>query len=203
MILKLWKKTAKDYLVQIKVDNASWGSLNQRDLRGFDDIPCEAEIDDASLEDIKQKLYNCAQNKLFDYLSKFERCSHQAVQYLRKYHFADFIISDIVAKATELGYIDDARYAEILIRSLVERNKSRNYIVSKLYEHHLDPELYQTLLDEYIEPQRQQNALDSELQKLLWRYSTPLDTNSKQKIIASLYRKGFDIESIKEAIAEL
>ncbi len=202
MILQIQKTSEKAYLATISLDQIVWGTLPARVLLSLYPVPCTMQIDFAQAEELQANLLQAAQNRLLDYLAKFEHSEYQARLFLQKYRFHRSIIDSVIAEARERKYLDDSRFAEIFVRSLAERNKSRNFIIGKLYEQHIQPEIYQPFLDEYLLRDEQNDYLKREIARLMQRHSDKSPREQREKIIASLYRKGYDLDQIKEALRD-
>ncbi len=200
MILQIRKTTEKAFLASISLDDTVWGTLPARVLLTLYPVPCRLQIEDEQAEELKASLLSAAQNRLLDYLAKFEHSEFQARIYLQKYRFHSSLIEQAIAEAKERKYLDDDRFAEIYVRSLAERNKSRNYIVGKLHEQRIPPPIYQPYLDEYLVREDQVLYLKEQIDRLRLRYADKSPREQREKIIGSLYRKGYDLEQINEAM---
>ena len=196
MILKLLKKSDKETKIWIYLDDELWGTLPARVLQRFLPLPFEEQVSEEEAEEIKSALIDSAKNRLLDYLAEFERSTRQCRNLLKRHHYHDSIIHPLIAEATSLGYLDDSRFAEILVRSLAERNKSRNYIVGKLFLQGITASIYEPYLEEYICKTDVRTYLAAEISKLKVRYRELPPAKQREKIIASLYRKGFDLDDI-------
>jgi regulatory protein len=110
----------------------------------------------------------------------------------------------IVKKLTDLNLLNDARYAESLLRDETEfRHKSRRYAKQKLAAKGIDKQIIDTTLEHQETPE------ETELANVLLhaeRYvkrHPDLDLRQPTKLIANLSGKGFDYALIKQAIAHL
>lgn len=99
-----------------------------------------------------------------------------------------------------LGYIDDEKYAGKLAEYLIRR---KHFGIRRarleMRRRGLDGELVNTALDAIP-----QEKVDSELAALIERrYSTKLrDKDDRRRTVAALCRRGYDISSIKQCVAE-
>ena len=96
---------------------------------------------------------------LGEYQAKAEHSEQQCREYLTRKEFHPSLIHKAITIAKDKKYIDDARFAEILIRSLLDRGKSKRYIIQKLFTHRIPESLYLPLLSDAIDPEYSRNAL--------------------------------------------
>ncbi len=103
----------------------------------------------------QRRLYNIT---LF-YLTKFDASSEKVRQMLRRRLYkaslaeepvptqANEWIEEIIQKMTDLGYINDNRYAENQTRQLSLQGKSESFIINKLRQDGISPEQTRHLLE--------------------------------------------------------
>jgi SOS response regulatory protein OraA/RecX len=200
MKLKLWKKSEQDRKAFVSLNECLWGVLSDRALHSLlYPVPCTLNIGEPEASELIQTLRNNAWQDITEYLAKAEHSLHQSRQYLERKHYHESITSECLALCLEKGYIDDSRFAEILIRSLIERKKSKRHIQAKLYEQHISPAIYDPLLEDMLDPAETLGNLAEEIEKLLIRYRESPAAKQKEKVFASLYRRGFDLEDISAA----
>ncbi len=98
-------------------------------------------------------------------------------------------IENTIQKMCNLGYIDDKRYAENIIRRLSASGKSTRFILQKLQTEGIDSELINSLLDP---------ADDLERAKI-FVHKKRLGSNY-EKDLTKLARAGFNYETAKQAL---
>jgi SOS response regulatory protein OraA/RecX len=201
MQLKIQKKTEHDKSSQIIIENQCWGVLYNRALLALYPIPFEGEIGQREADELKAMLYKQASDLLLRYVADSEHSSTQCRDYLKRKNFHSGIISKIVTDFLEKKYIDDRRFVNMLIESLLERQKSRMYIVNKLKETRLPGSLWEDVLREKYNPRDSLDSLKEQVLRLRLRYSDLPQDKQKEKIFASLFRKGFELDLIHEAWA--
>ncbi|MDZ4121352.1 MAG: RecX family transcriptional regulator [Candidatus Cloacimonadaceae bacterium] len=202
MILKLQKKSEKDYKIWIYLDSELWGILPARILHSRFQIPCEIEISDDSASEITSLLTESARQRILEYLAKFERSTHQCRDILQRHRYHHRIISSVIDEVTSLGYLDDTRFTEILVRSLADRGKSRRYIINKLYLQSIPSAIYDPFLAEFLNPTDLKENLKSEVSRLKSRYRDLPTHKQREKIVSSLYRKGFELDDILSSLGD-
>jgi len=199
MKLKYWTKNDKSRAAYVSLDNEIWGVLDIRTLRSMYPFACELDLDEAQEQEIMKLLESRVWWLLGEYQAKAEHSEQQCREYLTRKEFHGSLIEKAITIAKDKKYIDDARFAEILIRSLLDRGKSKRYIIQKLFTHRIPESLYLPLLSDAIDPEYSRNALREMIEKLRHQYRELPPFKQKEKVFASLYRKGFDLEDIAAA----
>lgn len=201
MKLKYWKKSeASAYL---SLDDEIWGVLSNRTLQRLYPLACELEISGSEAQKLISELEKKAWKQITEYLARAEHSEHQCRLYLGRKDYHQSIIDQCIGLCKEKGYLDDARFAEILVRSLLERGKSVRAITEKLYEQRIPPSLYEPILQELQDPVQSQELLKEQIQKLLFRHRAQEPWKAKEKVFASLFRKGFALDEISQAWDDL
>ncbi len=200
MNLKYW--TRNKHLSYISLDNELWGVLPTRTLHYLFPFAAELQIDETQAEELKTELGKRAWAQVTEYLAKSEHSEYQCRNYLNKYKFHSSIIEQCIELCKDKRYIDDTRFAGIYIRSMFERGKSKRAIIQKLREHCIPIEEVNELIREMEEPEQSRQMLQNQIAKLRYRYREEEPRKAKEKIFASLYRKGFDLEMISAAWQE-
>lgn len=201
MKLKYWTKHDKTRAAYVSLDDTIWGVLDIRTLRSIYPFANELELDAAQESEIIKLLENRVWWLLGEYQAKAEHSEHQCREYLKRKEFHPSLIDKAITLAKEKKYIDDSRFSEILIRSLLERDKSKRYIIQKLYAHNIPESIYGDLLKEAIDPEDSRDLLTELVIKLRFRHREQPLHKQKEKVFASLYRKGFELEDISAAWA--
>ena len=105
-----------------------------------------------------------------------------------------------IDRMIELGYLDDEKYAEKLLEYLIENKRmSKAHIKQEMFKRGVPNEIISSLL-EYAEIDNVSSICDL----IQTKYRNKLNAeNGKEKVIASLMRKGFSYSDIKSAFNEL
>ena len=135
------------------------------------------------------------------YLERFDACSDKVRQMLRrrvqKQKMRDFPvdknvyiwIENVIRKMIDLGYINDTRYVENVVRRLSQSGKSMCYIKQKLVQDGVDPNLG----EEYL------NADDELARAKIFAHKKHLGKDY-QKDLARLARAGFSYDVAREVL---
>ncbi|MDD2230416.1 MAG: regulatory protein RecX [Candidatus Cloacimonetes bacterium] len=197
MKLKYWKKSERS--AYLSLNDEIWGVLSLRTLHRLYPLSCEAEISEAEAQDLISELEKKAWWQITEYLARSEHSEHQCRLFLGRKDYHKSIIDKCIELCKEKTYLDDARFAEILIRSLFERGKSKRSIIEKLYAQRIPPSLYEPILQELQDPEQNQTLLKEQIKKLLYKHRAQEPWKAKEKVYASLFRKGFSLDEISQA----
>jgi len=196
MFLKITKKAEKDKNSLIIMDNEIRGILPDRILLTYFPLPFAGEIDGEQGKELLSLIEKNARQQLWKYVSAQEHSSVQCRQFLARKKYSAELIDTLLKEFQTKKYIDDQRYVQILIASLVERKKSKRAIILKLKETHLPTELWEGKLKEIYNSEEEKENLKEQFDKLLFRYRNLPLNKQKEKVFASLYRKGFNLDDI-------
>jgi len=197
--LRTWTKPENQRLVHISIDNSLWGTLPARVLLPYCAIEEDREAEDEEIDRIKGVIRAYARDQLFDYLAKAEHSEYACRNYLKtkKYHRE---ITDVcIAEAKEKKYLSDTRYAELYIRSLLDAGKSRRHIIAKLRTQKIPSDVYEPLFEELIDPDTSLENLTAEIVRMRITHAEMPYQKLKDKIFSSLYRKGWELDTIRKA----
>lgn len=125
--------------------------------------------------------------------------SQEMRQALQKRQISPEIIEKVMTFCMEKGYLNDSLYIEQFIRYQISRRQSPKVIVQKLILKGADREVAQEAIEKLL-PENSQ--LDTILQLLESRYQKRNLSlfEERQKVTAALYRKGFPLPLIQQAI---
>ena len=125
-----------------------------------------------------------------------DRTEQELILKLKQADYTDNIISDVITYIKKYHYIDDLRYAINYIRSKKD-TKSKRQIYGELIQKGVTKEnIEQAFCEEYEDE-------DTALQKAIKKKTNDINNlpeEEKVKLISSLYRKGFQLDSIKKYI---
>lgn len=107
------------------------------------------------------------------------------------------VIEAVIDEFEQLGYLNDREWIAAFLRQ--KSREGPRLLAAKLRAKGLPEEMIFEALASHKNPAEEQNQLLS-LLKTRYRTKNLTDFKEKQKVIASLARKGFDISSIKQAI---
>lgn len=197
MNLRISPKTKHSSLIAL--DDEIWGTLPHRVLLPLYPEDFCGEIGAAAADELIKLLRERAYSLVLDYLAKAEHSSLQCSSLLKRKWFHPSIVADTLARMREQGYLDDGRFAEVLIRSWLARKASRRAIIAKLREQRVPSDLWEPLLQELWSPDEASESLTSLMQKYCSARRHLSRPDLKKKAFSHFFRKGFDLEDIAGA----
>ncbi len=143
-------------------------------------------------------------NKSLDYLSHRVRAVNEVKKYLEKKEFCEEAIEYTIAKLQEYKYLDDERFAKILVRDRMNaRGKGRNYINADLKKYGISQEIIHSIMLEYDYDKEYENALKLAEKQYKKNCKIEDEYKRKQKISTAMARAGFDWDTINSAINKI
>lgn len=197
MKLRIWTEPGKSRKSLIFIDDKLWGALPVRALPAPYPENYEGGDDDAAA--FIALLKEQALNQLLEYLARFEHSEWQSRQFLKRRRYHESIIDECLTFCLQKNYINDARFAELLIRSQIERGGSKTAIISKLYEQHIKTQHWQPVLDELYDREDASDKLFAVLNAYCGKQSGLEHNKLKDKVFSYLYRKGYELDLISAA----
>jgi regulatory protein len=149
---------------------------------------------------IEKLIYPRAIEKALSILKYMDRCEHELRHKLSQAQYSTDIIDRVLQYVMNYGYLDDERYAKAYVKSRMNR-KSKMIILGELYQKGVSKIIIDQVMDTEYESDDQEDAELLALQKAIAKKTKDpksLSPQDKQKLMASLYRKGFDISKIKQ-----
>ena len=128
-----------------------------------------------------------------------DRSTHEVIQRLLKDNFEQDAISSAIDKALQCGYLDDGRFADVLIRSRLRAGKGLTGIVAELKRNGINPEYdLDNFPDAYLAlfPNQKDSAIALLCKK------PPRAKNKLQAAYAKLIRSGYPSSLASEAARE-
>ena len=154
------------------------------------------DIDEEQWQELVDAInYRKAVNKCYDLLSRRDHSVKELRQKLLRTVDPDNA-DKAIEKMLDLGYLDDEKYARTLFRHLYDNKKmSLNFIKREMYMKGIDSFIIEDVLCE-----NEVDNVASIVELINSKYAGKLQgENGKQKVMASLARKGFSYSDIKSA----
>lgn len=154
-------------------------------------------------EIVEDTVYRRAKQKALAILKYMDRTEKELYTKLKESYYTEEIINRTIKYLKEYKYIDDKRYASSYIRSN-KKTRSKLFLKTKLIQKGINKELLEKIIA--IEYNIDSNGIDPELLAIRkainkrFKNITNLSYEDKRKLIASLYRKGFNIDKIKKSL---
>ena len=151
-------------------------------------------------EDIKrlsfESDYHRAKSRALWYLDRMDHTEKALYSKLLRAGFEKKASAAVIARLTELGVIDDRRFAERFAERCCENNISKREALHKMLEKGVSYDMAKQVLEEQeCDEGAQLNALIEK--KYAYKLSQP---NGIQKVYAALVRKGFSYAAVRAAL---
>ncbi len=158
------------------------------------------ELDEEQWQELVDSInYRKAVNKCYDLLSRRDHSVKELRTKLLR-TVDDKNAERAIERMLELGYLDDRKYAEKLLEHLINnKNMSRSFIKQEMYKRGVPSEIISELLED-----AEIDGVSSIKELVIKKYRNKLNAEGgREKVIASLMRKGFSFSDIKTAFEEL
>ncbi len=140
-----------------------------------------------------------AQRSALYYLGRAERSRAQVVRYLEAREYAPEIVNSVMDKVDAYGYVDDARYARMLVEDRARlRGKSRRAVRQEMREKGLDAATIEEAMALYGDREEMENAM--RIARKYYQRNRGDREGFERKAGAALYRRGYDWEVIRDAL---
>jgi len=140
-----------------------------------------------------------AQRSALYYLGRAERSRAQVVRYLEAREYAPEIVNGVMDKVDAYGYVDDARYARMLVEDRARlRGKSRRAVRQEMREKGLDAATIEEAMALYGDREEMENAMH--IARKYYQRNRGDREGFERKAGAALYRRGYDWEVIRDAL---
>lgn len=192
--------------IKVVIDHSYTFNLYQKEVDHFK--LCEGmEISQEVLENILlDTVYRRAKQKALSLLKFMDRTEQELRDKLADAGYTKDIINRTIAYVMEYGYLDNERFAANYIRTRMNK-KSKLAIKTELLQKGISKDIVdQAMEQEYEKFENREGEEDAELTAIRkavekkTKSSEDLTPEMKKKIMASLYRKGFDISKIRQVI---
>lgn len=186
--------------VKVFIDEGYAFMLHQKDLVQYP-LKDGSEISTETYDEILEKLiWERAKQKALTLLKFTDRCELELKRKLSDAGYTESIIERTISYVKHYGYLDDRRYAANYIKARMER-KSKLVIKSELLQKGICHDILDGIMEtEYGEDEDAELLAIKKCIAKKTRSPEELTYDEKQKLIASLYRKGFAIGKIKQIL---
>ena len=182
-------------------DNKVWGILPEKVLHFFSLTPGKnIELDEGLRSKLFKEIEKFAWEKLLNYITFQERSIWECENYLKKLPLEINMAEKLIKKAISLNFINDTRFTELMVESLLEKGKSSIETRNKLFQKHIEENIINDIISKYYTSENKIEILEKNLDKALKRYSRFPDKKKIEKTLNYLTRKGFSYWEVKEML---
>ncbi len=149
---------------------------------------------------IEVLIYPKAIDKALSILKFMDRCEQELRLKLSREEYHEDIIDRVIEYVKHYGYLNDERYATSFVKAR-KNKKSKLMIKNELKQKGVAKDIIHSVFEEEYESEEAEDAEMIAIRKAIAKKSKDpqaLSPEDKQKLIASLYRKGFDLSKIKQ-----
>jgi regulatory protein len=186
--------------VKIYIDEEYAFLLYQKDIKYYkleENSAISLEVYEKIIEDT---VLRRAKQKALAILKFMDRTEQELSRKLAEAGYTKEIIARTLSYVYEYGYLNDERYAAAYVRSK-KNTKSKLIIKTVLIQKGIRKEIIDQVFEtEYGEDAQEDAELMAIKKAISKKTKSPEDLTpeEKQKLLASLYRKGFEISKIKQ-----
>ena len=150
---------------------------------------------------MKDTVLEKAKQKTISILSFRDRSEYELRKKLSESGFPPEIVNQVLNYVYEYGYVNDQRFASNYIKGN-KYIKSKLIIINELKKKGIEKELIEQVMSEEYFDQEEEPELTAIHNAIAKKVSDPeqLTYEEKQKLITSLYRKGFELSKIRKII---
>ncbi|MBB2183020.1 regulatory protein RecX [Lachnospiraceae bacterium MD1] len=194
-------KELKKNKIQVYLDEEYTFLLDQKEINKYhinENMIMTKEL----YKELEELMYAKAKSKALSLLYFSDRSDTELRNKLREYGFNDSMIDRTMTYLYEYGYVDDERMASAYIRSRMH-TKSKYYIQRELQQKGIRDDIIEELLTREYDNETNEDAELIAISKAIKKKTKApeeLSYEEKQKLIASLFRKGFSIDKIKRVL---
>jgi len=199
MILRTIRRTDKAREATLYVDDAVWGTLPVGVLPSYCVPGLEISIGARQADELQKLLTVRANTILMDRLAAEEISTFKAGSILRAKRFRADIVQAVLERFSGLGYLSDARYAEVLIRSWIARGAGRHAIIAKLRAQRVPSSIWAPLLQELWDPAASAESLQALMQKYILAHRDLPRRKLKDRAFGYFIRRGFTLDEVASA----
>lgn len=185
---------------KVMLDNEYVFSLYNSEIRKYN-IKESANISEVDIKNIENDiLYPRAKDRVLYLLGNMDKTEKQIIDKLMASFYPETVIDKVVSFLEEYGYVDDLRYGINYINTYKGR-KSRRKIECDLLQKGVSLSVIKKCFEEFNDDD-EIIALKKMLNKPKY-ISMLIEENTKNKVIASMLRRGFKYEQITRCINEI
>ncbi len=201
MVVTEIKEFTKDRLI-IKLDEEFAFVLYKGELHTYGIKLNEEIAEENYLKITEEVLPKRAKLRAMNLLTKRTYTSYQLAQKLKTGGYSEQIIAEAIAYVASFGYINDEQYAVDYIEYNMNR-KNRMRIFTDLQQKGISKDLCKSVWEQVAgdnTAELEKEQISQWLRKKNYSVETA-DYSEKQKMMASLYRKGFSMDVIRSVLS--
>ena len=185
------KLNTKTYFI-VEIDNEDWGILDRRTLQSFFLIDEKINfVDEKQEKEIIFAIKKFCWGKLLDFIARRERSVWECEQYLKRNFLHSSLSHELIENAKQKNYLNEIRFCEMYIQSLMRIGKSKIEIKHKLFTRGISDSLLTDFLDKFFTQDKEIEIIKVNIEKAKKKYQKYDSNIARNKIISFMIRKGF------------
>ncbi len=197
------KKQKNHRKYNIFVDGKYIFPISSKALTKFD-LSEEQEFDSKGFSELRKNitLFEC-ESALINFLQYRMRAEKEIVHKLKTKGYKSEIISELITRYKNFGYIDDITFAESYLLDLISHHPQGKYsIINKLRTKGVNQELINEVIEKHLTNETEKELAERSLNSQRYRFEKLSPSERKNKALAFLQRKGFSSKIAFEAIKD-
>ena len=198
---KEFKKSVKrNAKVRVYIDDCYAFPFYISELKGYG-LEEGSELTDSAYEALQDIVLQHAKQKALSLLKFMDRTESELRNRLSEDGIPKEVIQSTIEYVLHYGYLNDERYTVNYIRQRKE-TKSKRIIKAELTGKGINSELIEMLFAAEYQEQEEDPEITAIKKAISKKGKEPnsLSREEKQKLMAQLYRKGFELDKIKKLI---
>lgn len=193
-------KEERQEVFLILLDDEPWRDVHLAIFGRRPKWPKTVESLTAWQELFNQLEYKAVKNYVLRRLSSQSYHSYQLKKLLKERLVQSATSERIIEECVNWGYINDQAWIESFMRSRLRRSSLRS-IIPKLQARGLPSSLIQEIAEQWKDPEQEVEAVRKLLQTK-YRSKDLTQPKERQKVIASLLRKGYSFDVVRQALKD-
>ncbi|MCK4359425.1 MAG: RecX family transcriptional regulator [Candidatus Cloacimonetes bacterium] len=197
------KKQKNHRKYNIFVDGKYIFSISSNTLTKFD-LSEGQEFDSKDFSELVKNiaLFEC-ESALINFLQYRMRSEMEIISKLKTKGCKPEIISELINKYKNLGYVNDTVFVESYLLDLISHHPQSKYsIINKLITKGINQELINEVIDKHLTYEKEKEIAERSLNSQRYRFEKLSPAERKNKALAFLQRKGFSSKIAFEVIRD-
>lgn len=182
----------------VYIDGVEAFTLYKNEINKYGLEP-DKEITPAQYEEILAVLDKRAKITVMETLKRSDKPEMELRSKLKRARIPDSSIDVAIDYVKQYGYLNDMRYTENYIR-IKKQSKSKQAIESELRRKGVDSFIIKECMENEYSMDTELEVIQKQIAKKC-RDLASLDDNKRNKLIASLCRKGFSYEKVRQCLS--
>lgn len=199
MIIEVRKKESRRGVLIIGIDGDDWREIHTSIFGQSPNFPDEITSLDEWSEAFHALEYKKARYYALKRLSEKAYYSGELTKSLRERLISPSTIERVIENCRELGFLNDEDWIDAFVRGQIRKRASSSAIAWKLQEKGVPTAQAKRAAREKNSPSNEKESIQH-LLNTRYRSRDLQERHEREKVIASLIRKGFQYNSIREAM---